>query len=72
MCIVCVCIVSVSVYFRTRMRVQASPNFLCILLTATARSSSGGDAMFELPVLWMTSYLHIMTGTDDEKRVAQI
>ena len=34
---------------------------LCMLPTAMAQSSSAGDAIsYILPVLWMTSYLHIM------------
>ena len=35
-------------------------NFLCVLPMAVARSSSGGVVMrYVLPVLWVTSYLHI-------------
>jgi len=35
--------------------------FLCVLPMAVARSSSAGVAIrYVLPVLWMTSYLHIM------------
>jgi len=35
--------------------------FLCVLPMALARSSSAGVAIrYVLPVLWMTSYLHIM------------
>jgi len=36
-------------------------NLLCMLSMAVARSSSGGVAIrYVLPVLWTTSYLHIM------------
>ena len=38
---------------------RTSPNFLCVLHVAAARSSSGGVAIcYVLPVLWMTSFFH--------------
>ena len=41
--------------------VQNSPNFLQMLLVAVARSFSDGIAIcYVLPVLWMTSYFHII------------
>ena len=41
--------------------VETSPNFLCMLLPAVARSSSVGVAIcYVLPVLWMTSFLPII------------
>ena len=40
---------------------RSSPNFLCMLPVAVAQSSSGTFTIrYVLPVLWMTSYLHIM------------
>ena len=41
--------------------VRSSPIVLCMLPTSVARSSSGGVAIcYVFPVLWMTSYLHII------------
>jgi len=43
------------------LHVRSSPNFLCMLPVAVARSCSGAFTIrYVLPVLWMTSYLHIM------------
>jgi len=42
-------------------RVQSSRNFLHMLAVAEARSSSDDNAIrYVLPVLWMTSYFHII------------
>jgi len=42
--------------------VRSSPNVLPVLLIAVTRSSSGSTAIScVLPVLWMTSYLHIFS-----------
>ena len=54
---VCVCL---SAIISSELHVRSSPNFLCMLPMAVARSSSSDAAMrYVLPVLWMTSYLHI-------------
>jgi len=42
---------------------QTSPNFLCMLPVAVARSSSDGvEIHYVLPVLWMSSCRHTMDG----------
>ena len=55
---------SVSVCLSVRQHISgtyAAPNFLCMLHMFVAPSSSGGVAIScVFPVLWMTSYLHIM------------
>ena len=44
--------------------IKISPNFLYMLLLAVARSSFDGNAISHvLPVLWMTSCLHIIQRT---------
>jgi len=58
---VCLCVcVCLSPIISSELRGQYSPNFLCLLPVAVARSSSGGVVVcYVFPVLWMTSYLHI-------------
>jgi len=55
---VCVCL---SASISLELHARSSPNFLYVLPTVVAQSSSGGVAICHvLPVLWMTPYLHIM------------
>ena len=54
---VCACL---SASISPEIHVRSLPNFCCMLPTAVARSSSGSVTIsYVLPVLWMTSYLHI-------------
>jgi len=54
------------VYLRTSLHVRPSPNFH----SSTARSSSGSVAIrYVLPVLWITSCLHIIPRMSDAKKV---
>ena len=39
---------------------QTSQNFLYMLSVAMGQSSSDDSATYVLPILWMTSYFHIM------------
>ena len=56
---VCVC-VCLSPIISSELHGQSSPNFLCMLPVAVARSSSDGVVVCcVFPVLWMTSYLHV-------------
>jgi len=49
-------------------RLQTSPNLLCMLPVAGARSSSGGiQISYVFPVLWMTSRLPIVSQTKATK-----
>ena len=60
----CLCVCSRIASISLEPLVQTSPNFLCILSMALARSLSGGIAIrYVLPVLWMTSYFSIMGPT---------
>jgi len=57
---VCVCL---SAIIYSELHLLYSPNSLCMLPVAVARSSSGGVVIrYVLPVLWMTSYLLISQG----------
>jgi len=56
---VCLC-VCLSAIISSELHVRSSPNFLCLLPMAVARSSSDGVMIcYVLPVLQMTSYLLI-------------
>jgi len=56
-------VMSVSVCLFVRLSVRDLHEFLCVLLMAVDRSSSGGVVIcYVLPVLWMTSYLLISQG----------
>jgi len=62
---VCVLHVCLSADVSLKLHVQ----FLCVLPMAVARSPSVGVAMsYVLPVLWMTSHLHIMAGNRRRKK----
>ena len=53
----------VSAIISSELLVRSSPNVVCLLPMAVARSSSGGVVIhYVLPVLWMTSYLLISQG----------
>jgi len=48
-------------YLKNHAHLQISPNCLYMLPVAVARSSSDDNAMCcVLPVMWLTSYFHIM------------
>jgi len=56
----CVCL---STIISWELHVRSSPNVLCMLPMAVARSSSDGVMIcYVLPVLWITSYLLIRQG----------
>jgi len=61
---VCVCL-SVCLSVREHISGTTRPiftNFFRMLPMSVVRSSSGGGAIrYGLPVVWMTSYLHVMT-----------
>ena len=44
----------------TRLHVRSSPKFYACYQISVARFSGGVVVRYVLPVLWMTSYLHIM------------
>jgi len=49
---------NIIIIISSELQVQSSPNVLCMLPSAVARSSSSGVvASYVLPVLWITSYL---------------
>ena len=59
---VCLC-VCLSAMISSELHVRSSPNFLCMLPMAVARSFSGGVAIcYVFPVLRVTSYLLISQG----------
>ena len=62
---VSVCVsVCLSAIISSQQHVRSSPNVLCLLPVAMARSCSGGVVIrYVLPVLWMTSYLLINQGS---------
>ena len=67
MCVcVCVCLcvaVCLTAIIPSGLHIRSSPKFLCMSPMAVARSSSGGALIrYVLPVLWMTSCLHISQG----------
>jgi len=61
---VCLCVaVCLSAIIPSGLHIRSSPKFLCMSPMAVARSSSGGALIrYVLPVLWMTSCLHISQG----------
>jgi len=63
-CDECVCLsVCLSAIISLELHIRSSPNFVCMLPTAVAQSSSGGVVIcYVLPVLWMTSCLLISQG----------
>jgi len=59
---VCVC-VCLSAIISSELHVRSSPNLFCLISMTVTRSSSGGVVIrYVLPVLRMTSYLHISQG----------
>ena len=57
---VCVCVcVCLPAIISAELHVRSSPDFLCMLPMAVARSSSGGVVIrYVFPVLWTTSFAH--------------